>query len=361
MTLYGLRCIQKPSDIKNIAKNVVQKVTKMRDDLFKSEEKLPEALDDISYTICSLIDPLECARNTHWNPQYRDAASEVILMIQPLMLQLNSDADIPLHIGKTLERFDFHGEDLAILKSSLNEYHNYGVGMPVSRNISEIHSKLTFITDEYSKSSWDSGKNHRQSTLLALVTTRWKLARSLGYSSYSRLFLKEKLLDSPEAVEKFLDSRIRTVQPLSDYQFTGAFKKPTGYSWNSLRSICLQVLSFAKSFYGLNSSIILETTNNVMKIRVDDIDSGKYMGTIYADLKERVGKCLEPSHFTILGSKRFVKNCPVTGIRNSCQRPIVYISCNIENAAELSFDEISTLFHEFGHAFHGKNVNDILL
>lgn len=353
--LYGLRCIQNPSDIRPVANKVIQRALKLRDDLLKSEENLPDILDDISYTICSLVDPLQCAQSTHWNPRYKEAALESILLIQPLMLQLNTDIDVANYLVKTMKRFKFHGEELAILKSSLAEYQTFGIGLSSIGSVSKLHSKIQMISNEYDGNRRNLNRSEKQAMLIELTKTRWKLARTLGYSSYSGFFLKDKLLDNPETVRKFLLARCKESQTSLDFEFPNAFVKSTGLKWNSLYSICQQVLSFAKYFYGIESSISSgEFPNSFMKIIMCDTETGKYLGTIYADLKVRSDKCIEPSHFTILGSKKLVKNCLVTGISNFYQRPIVYISSNIQDPLELSFDEIASIFHEFGHAFHGN-------
>jgi peptidyl-dipeptidase Dcp/oligopeptidase A len=254
-----------------------------------------------------------------------------------------------------MERFNFHGEELAILKASLAEYKTFGIGLSNMGSASKLHSKIQMILNEYDRNQRKLNRKEKQSMIIDLTKTRWKLARALGYSSYSKFFLKDKLLNNPETVRKFLLSRCKESRTSSNFEFPNAFVKTVGHKWNSLHSICLQVLSFAKYFYGMDSSISADFPNSFIKILIRDIGTGKHLGTIFADLKARPDKCAQPSHFTILGSKKFVKSCLVTGISDSYQRPIVYISCNIQDPLEVSFDEIASMFHEFGHAFHGTN------
>lgn len=350
--LYGLRCIQKASDIVPVTRKIIQRVQTLRDALLKSEEALPDVLDDISYTMCSLIDPLECVTKTHRSPRYREAAFESISMLHPLMIQLNTDNAIPEYITTTLERFKFRDERLSILKYSLAEYQNYGVGNSNPEKIAKLHSIIHKLALQFSESLYNMNQNARQQALLRLLNARYELAKSLGHSSYTIMYLKDKVLASPNAVEQFLHFKLKQGKPVSNCNMSFPHSA-VSEEWNSLQSVCHQVVALAGEIYGIEASHFVELADGNTKIVIHDRLSGKLMGIIYADLKQRIQKQIEPSHFTILGSKKLVRDCLVTGINDSSQRPTVYISCNIIDHCQVSFDEIASIFHEFGHAYHG--------
>ncbi len=82
---------------------------------------------------------------------------------------------------------------------------------------------------------------------------------------------------------------------------------------------------------------------------VTDSASGAPLGLIYMDMFPREGKYNHFAQFGITPGKRLSDG--------SYQRPVVALVCNFPPPANgkpslLTFDDVETLFHEFGHALH---------
>ena len=82
---------------------------------------------------------------------------------------------------------------------------------------------------------------------------------------------------------------------------------------------------------------------------VTDAASGAPLGLIYMDMFPREGKYNHFAQFGITPGKRLGDG--------SYQRPVVALVCNFPPPANgkpslLTFDDVETLFHEFGHALH---------
>jgi intermediate peptidase len=82
----------------------------------------------------------------------------------------------------------------------------------------------------------------------------------------------------------------------------------------------------------------------VDKVMVQDARSGEIHGTVYLDLLQRPGKFGGAALFTLRCGKRLA-----TG---EYQLPKVALVANISSDKHLSFGDLETLCHEFGHAMH---------
>jgi len=84
-------------------------------------------------------------------------------------------------------------------------------------------------------------------------------------------------------------------------------------------------------------------------------DKGNFVSLFYADFFPRKGK--RNGAWMTSYKPQYVKN-------NENERPHVSIVCNFTKPTEtkpslLTFNEVTTLFHEFGHALHGMLANTI--
>ena len=211
-------------------------------------------------------------------------------------------------------------------------------------------------------------------------------AELLGYKSHAEFVLEERMAANPKTVEKFLDTIIdhahaaavaetdeliayaKKLDGITDYQ-----KWDNAYYSEKLKNEKFQisdemlrpyfrlekvidgVFEVAKKLYGL--SFIQRTDIPVYHPDVktyEVVDESKnHVAVFYADFHPRAGKRNGAWMTSFRGQKKE---------NGENHRPHVAIVCNFTKPTPtkpslLGFDEVATLFHEFGHALHGMLAN----
>lgn len=218
--------------------------------------------------------------------------------------------------------------------------------------------------------------------VLEIARLRYERARLLGYKSHAHFVLEERMAESPETVSEFLSDLLsksmpagrRELEELQNYA-----KKLDGIdqleSWDSayyseklkqekfklddealkpyfeLNQVLNGVFTVAGKLFDLHFELdtTIETYHEeVQAYRVSDA-SGVLKAIFYADFHPRPGK--RGGAWMTSFKSQFRK-----GAIN--ERPHISIVCNFSRATEsipalLTFNEVTTLFHEFGHALHG--------
>ncbi|MFA5016098.1 MAG: oligopeptidase A [Methylobacter sp.] len=223
---------------------------------------------------------------------------------------------------------------------------------------------------------WDNSENMEK--ILAL---RHEKARLLGFNNYAELSLATKMAEKPDDVTHFLED-------LADR------------SWRHARKDLAELREFAKQHYGINDLQSWDMTYYSEKMRqhfyqlsqeevktyfpitrvlpglfaiveklyglqiteISDFDSwhpdvrffqihdqtdqlrGQFYLDLYARAKKRGGAWMDDC----VSRKRF---------DDTIQTPVAYLTCNFtpptgDTPALLTHDEVTTLFHEFGHGLH---------
>lgn len=230
--------------------------------------------------------------------------------------------------------------------------------------------------------------NH--SIVLEIVSLRRERARLLGYENYAAFVLEERMAETPENVQQFLtkllDNTItkakEELNELREFaetydakhkldQYDGKFQQwDFAYYAEKLKQERFKIddnllkpyllldkavegmFAVANKLYGLQFSLTEEVEvyhPEVKAYKVSDA-GGAYIGLLYTDFFPRIGKrngawmtTFKEQYVDLLGND---------------SRPHISIVCNFTRptAAEpslLTFNELTTLFHEFGHALHG--------
>lgn len=243
----------------------------------------------------------------------------------------------------------------------------------------DIRQKL-FLA--YNSKSCKGDELDNQETILSLLTLRHKRANLLGYTSHAAFILEERMAKSPEKVLDFLDGLLEKAKPKAeedvreiedfarqldgldrlqrwDFAYYSELLKKKRFELDDellrpyfqLEKVVEGVFITAKKLFGLtfeaNPSIPVyhqEVTAYEVKDR-----NGKHVALFYADFFPRSGK-RGGAWMTSYKSqyKQEGKN----------HRPHVSIVCNFSKPTKtkpslLTFNEVTTLFHEFGHALHG--------
>jgi len=314
-----------------------------------------ELLDDISNTICSVIDPLECLRLTSPDYRLRDAASEAINELNPLMHALNTDAQLYRALTKYMSSSSRQSspEKEAVGRHMLKDFELYGHGRSDSQEVARLHNVHFKLMDSISETC-QSAKQAQTKLFHQLFETRSRLAATLGYDSYTDFACVKKSLKSSNDIHAFL--RVKRDELKDEVKYAescvqclaGINGVRATSDWGRFPSVLENFISLASQLFRISiKSVRLD--KNYFALHVTD-KYGK-LGTIVLDPFEAEHKCIGPSHFTLLGSKRLSR--PEGPVGYSIQHPAVWVSCNLKRAVCLTIPDVMTLLHELGHALQG--------
>lgn len=218
-----------------------------------------------------------------------------------------------------------------------------------------------------------------------IVNTRMEIAQLLGYKSYADYVLVERMAKEGPAVYKLLNQLIEAYMPTArkelaevrnlareleggdfevmpwDWSYYSQKLKDKKYSiddellrpYFELGKVVDGVFGLATRLYGITfkkNSDIPVYHKDVTAYEVLDKD-GKFLAVLYTDFHPRAGKRAGAWMSEFKGQWKD----PKTG---EDSRPHVTIVMNFtkptaQKPALLTFDEVDTFLHEFGHALHG--------
>ncbi|EGD34483.1 M3 family metallopeptidase [Capnocytophaga sp. oral taxon 338] len=243
-------------------------------------------------------------------------------------------------------------------------------------NNRELRRKL-FI-DYHSRCAGDSAYNN-EANVLRIAELRAQRASLLGYPDYASLVLEERMAETSEKVMDFLNKLLAKAKPqaikeleelkafsgLDDfqqwdfayyaeklkqqrYQIDDSLLKP----YLSLDKAVEGMFAVAHKLYGLHFTLTDEVEKyhpEVQTYKVTD-DKGDYLALFYTDFFPRTGKRN--------GAWMTSYKEQYTDTEGKDSRPHISIVCNFTRPTAsapslLTFNELTTLFHEFGHALHG--------
>lgn len=214
-----------------------------------------------------------------------------------------------------------------------------------------------------------------------IVNIRHQRANLLGYDSHAHYILEERMAESPEKVNEFLQTLLSKAKPAAKKEFEtlAELAKKDGIEniqkWDgAYYSEKLKKINFdlddeqLKPYFKLEHVIqgVFDIAGKLYELRfkpVSHIDTyhedvktfevsnskGEFVALLYADFFPRKGK---RNGAWMTSYKAQWKE----GALNS--RPHISIVCNFTKPTAtkpslLTFNEVTTLFHEFGHALHG--------
>jgi peptidyl-dipeptidase Dcp len=218
--------------------------------------------------------------------------------------------------------------------------------------------------------------------LKQIASLRYQRARVLGYKSHAEFVLEERMAKTPDAVQQFLEDLLekalpaarREVSELQAYALK-TDKIKTFEKWDStyyseklkkekfeldesqlkpyfeLNSVLKGMFRIAGDLFGLRfeRDTAIETYHQeVQAFRVTD-EGQNPKAIFYADFHPRPGK---------RAGAWMTSYKPQFRADGKNERPHISIVCNFTRPTQttpslLTFTEVTTLFHEFGHALHG--------
>lgn len=231
-----------------------------------------------------------------------------------------------------------------------------------------------------SRANQDNENNNRE-IVLRIANLRHQRAKLLGYDSHADFVLEERMAESPEKVEAFLKDLLTKAKPaaVKDFEKLKDLAEKDGVSelqkWDGsfyseklkqelfdlddeklkpyfqLENVLQGAFEVANRLYGIHFKPInnIETYHNEVRTYEVHDDNDRFIAVFYADFFPRKGK-RNGAWMTSFKSQWKKENAD--------SRPHIAIVCNFtpptgSRPSLLTFNEVTTLFHEFGHALHG--------
>ncbi|EDP97727.1 M3 family metallopeptidase [Kordia algicida OT-1] len=221
-----------------------------------------------------------------------------------------------------------------------------------------------------------------QANVLEIAKLRHQRANLLGYETHAHFVLEERMAETPKKVFSFLNELLEKAKPAAEREFkqlSNFAKKLDGIeqlqSWDSSyysEKLKQELFNLddekLKPYFKLENVIdgAFTVANKLFDLRfeqVSDIDvyhedvktyevfdgNNNFVAVFYADFHPRKGK---RNGAWMTSYKSQLRKDGVV------ERPHVSIVCNFTKPTPskpslLTFNEVTTLFHEFGHALHG--------
>ena len=223
---------------------------------------------------------------------------------------------------------------------------------------------------------WDNSDNMRD-----ILQLRTEKARLLGYESYAHCSLATKMAESPKQVLAFLNDLANRSKPSADAEFAEVAdfaKQSSGkaklQAWDvtyyseklrqekfdisqealrpyfPVKRVIEGLFAITEKLYGVEIKPRDHVETWHPDVQFFDIfdNQGAVRGSFYLDLYARQHK----------RGGAWMDECLVRKKnRDSIQNPVAYLTCNFtppigDKPSLITHDEVTTLFHEFGHGLH---------
>ncbi len=234
------------------------------------------------------------------------------------------------------------------------------------------------------KKSFQNNEFDNQNLIKEIISLKQEKAKLLGYENYADYVLEERMAKSPAQVKSFLNELLEKAKPYAEKEVEELKKlaKADGIEdmesydhtfyaerlrkqkfdiddeelkpYFQLEKVQEAVFGLAKTLFGLEFKETTDVQKYHEEVKTYEIfEDGKFKALLYADYFPRKGK--RAGAWMTSFKSQYVKN----GENN---RPHISVVCNFskptsETPSLLTFQEVTTLFHEFGHALHGVLAN----
>ena len=247
----------------------------------------------------------------------------------------------------------------------------------------ELRKKMAIA---FGARAFQNNEFDNQEIVLKIAKLRFDRAQVLGYKTHSHFVLEERMAENPEKVISFSNDLLAKAKPAAEKEFAqlAAFAKELDgieqlEKWDGayyseklkqqlfslddeilkpyfqLEKVLDGAFTVAQKLYGITFEEIFEIDKyheDVKTYEVKDEDD-QLVAVFYADFFPRKGK--RNGAWMTSFKSQYIKK----GIN---ERPHISNVCNFTKPTEtkpslLTFNEVTTLFHEFGHALHGMLAN----
>lgn len=233
----------------------------------------------------------------------------------------------------------------------------------------------------YTSRSYRGNEHDNRELVTRIANLRLEIAQIIGFSNYAEMVLGDRMADSQAKVESFLEDLFISSHPaaLRDFENVRKYALANGHNdrierWDwayfseklkkerysfddetlkpffNLTSVCNAVFGLAGKLYGLKFRIINEVPVYHPEVTVREVnyEDGKHLALLYTDFHPRPGKS-GGAWMTCYREQRKEGSADI--------RPLVSIVTNFSRPTDtkpslLTFSELTTFLHEFGHALH---------
>ncbi|WP_100616285.1 M3 family metallopeptidase [Confluentibacter citreus] len=247
----------------------------------------------------------------------------------------------------------------------------------------ELRKKITIAAG---KKGFHNDDLDNQNIVLQIATLRHERANLLGYKTHAHFVLEERMAKTPEKVKNFLNELLVKAKPAAEKEFKNLqdfakeldgiepFEKWDGtyYSEKLKQKLFSLDDEQLKPYFKLENVIngAFTVANKLFDLHFEEIhtidkyhedvltykvanSNNEFIAIFYADFFPRAGK--RNGAWMTSYKPQYVKN-------GQQERPHISIVCNFTKPTKskpslLTFNEVTTLFHEFGHALHGMLAN----
>ncbi len=234
--------------------------------------------------------------------------------------------------------------------------------------------------------AYQNNEFNNEENVKNIVKLRHERAKILGYKTHADYVLEERMAKTPTTVLDFLNDLLTKAKPFAEKEIEEltAFAKETDgietlQRWDhayyaeklkqkkfslsdeelkpyfQLENVIQGAFDVATKLYGITFKEIHNIDKYNDEVTTYEVldKNGAFLSLLYADFFPRAGK--RPGAW--MTSYREASN-----VNGNTKRPHVSIVCNFTKPTKdtpslLTFQEVTTLFHEFGHALHGMLPN----
>ncbi len=247
----------------------------------------------------------------------------------------------------------------------------------------ELRKKMAIA---FGSKGFQNNEFDNQDIVLKIAKLRFDRAQLLGYKTHAHYVLEERMAQNPEQVISFLNDLLEKAKPAAQKEFkelSEFAKKLDGINqlekWDGayyseklkqqlfnlddeilkpyfqLEKVLDGAFTIAQKLYGITFEEIFDIDKYHEEVRTFEVKDKKneLIAVFYADFFPRKGK-RNGAWMTSFKSQYILDNIN--------ERPHISNVCNFTKPTEtkpslLTFNEVTTLFHEFGHGLHGMLAN----
>jgi peptidyl-dipeptidase Dcp len=329
-------------------------------------------LSDEDKTKLKALNKEEASLTAKFNNQLLAAAKAGALIVKDKSKLAGFTEEALDAAAQTAKENDKSGEWMIPLQNTTQQ--------PALQNLTDRATRQKLFDASWTRAE-KGDSNDTRATITRIAEIRAQQAGILGYPDFAAWKLQNQMAKTPENVDKFLSQLVgpavakaqkeaADIQSLIDQQKGGFRLAP--WDWNfyaeqvrkarydldesqikpyfELDSVLKNgVFYAANQLYGLTFKERKDLPVYQKDVRVFDVmdKDGSQLGLFYCDYFKRDNKQGGAWMSNIVGQSKLLNT-----------KPVIYNVANFTKPADgqpalLTFDDVTTMFHEFGHALHG--------